>query len=122
MSAGQSTAVVFGRLYEASLTPPAGAPAGVLAQVGYGPDGSNPMVSTAWRWTSASFNAQFGNDDEFGASFGAPTVAVTTDFAYTYRFSFDGGQTFTYCDLDGAGSNAGLTFEAAKLGNMTVTP
>lgn len=117
---GQPTSMIFGRLFEAGVTEAAGAPAGVLAQVGYGPASSDPTISTAWRWVTASFTMQVGNDDEFATSVVAPSVPGS--FAYTFRFSFDGGQQFTYCDLDGAGSNAGLTFSSAQLGTMTVTP
>jgi hypothetical protein len=49
-------------------------------------------------------------------------VAANTNFAYTFRFSQDNGLKWTYCDLDGAGSNAGLLFDTSQLGVMTVTP
>ncbi len=43
-------------------------------------------------------------------------------YSYTFRFSQDNGLKWTYCDVNGAGSNTGLTFERAQLGVMTVTP
>jgi hypothetical protein len=60
-----------------------------------------------------------GNDDEYVGTFTAPAAGT---YAYTYRFSFDAGLNWTYCDLNGAGSNAGLAFESAQLGVLTVTP
>ena len=47
---------------------------------------------------------------------------MATTFSYTFRMSFDGGFNFTYCDLDGAGANAGLIFESTQLGAMLVNP
>ncbi len=34
--------------------------------------------------------------------------------------SLDGGTSWTYCDIDGAGSNASQTFEVTQLGQLTV--
>ena len=116
VDAGLLTPPIYGRLFEAGVTPVAGAPAGWIAQVGYGPDGSDPWTG-AWQFTGAAYNLQVGNDDEFQGSFVAPAPGT---YSYVYRFSGDGGGTWTYCDTDGAGSNSGLTFEAINLGTMTV--
>jgi len=117
---GVSPGAVFGRLFETGVTEAVGAPAGVLAEVGYGPTATSPVTDSGWRFSSASFSAQFGSDDEFSGSLPALTVPGT--YAYGFRVSFDDGLTYTYCDLDGAGSNPGLTFLPAQLGNWTVTP
>ncbi len=119
---GQMTLDLYGRIYEAGLTEAPGAPAGVLAEVGYGALGSDPRLSHTWSFFPADYNVQAGSDDEYVGVFMAPTVAVSTDFAFTYRFSQDGGMRWTYCDLNGAGSNSGLDFEPTQLGVMTVTP
>jgi hypothetical protein len=73
----------------------------------------------AWTWFPATYNTQVGADDEFVGSLTAPLL--TGSYSYTYRFTFD-GQSWTYCDLDGAGANPALDFSAAQLGTMTVTP
>jgi hypothetical protein len=117
-TASTATALVYGRIYEAGVTDPAGASGSVTAEVGYGPTDSNPTTESGWTWTAASFNLQSGNDDEYQASFTAPATVGT--YAYTYRFSLDGGTTWTYCDIDGAGSNANLGFEVTQLGQLTV--
>jgi hypothetical protein len=114
-----ATPLLYGRIYEAGITEPAGAPSGILAEVGYGTNGSDPRSHNSWKFVAAAYNQQFGNDDEFMASFTAPATVAT--YSYTYRFSQDGGLKWTYCDLNGAGSNTGLTFEPAQLGVMTVT-
>lgn len=119
---GALTTTVYGRLFEAGVTEAAGAPPGWSAQLGYGPPGTDPRDLAGWHFFDATYNTQIGNDDEFQASFIAPDTLG--DYSYAYRFSNDGGNTFTYCDAGadgGAGSNGGLTFSAADLGVMTVT-
>jgi hypothetical protein len=106
---------VYGRIFEAGTTEFAGATSNIIAQFGYGPNGSNPTTSTAWNWYAATYNTGVGNDDEYQSTV---TGATPGTYAYTYRFSFDGLQ-WTYCDSDGAGANAGLDFSSALLGTMT---
>jgi hypothetical protein len=115
----QPVPALYGQIYEAGVTEAPGDPGGLLAEVGYGTSGTNPISHISWVFFPATYNVQVGNNDEFSGSFTAP-VAVGT-YSYTYRFSFDGGLHWTYCDTDGAGSNGGLVFEPTKLGVMTVT-
>ena len=118
VNAGDPTPFIYGRIYEFGKTEGAGANASIAAYVGYGAVGSDPRFDTSWLWFAAVFNVQVGNDDEYKAQFTTPLVNGT--YAYTYRFSVDGGLTFTAADLDGAGSNFGLTFDSSQLGTMTV--
>ncbi len=93
---------------------------GVVAEVGYGPAGADPTATNTWRFFQAAYNTQVGNDDEYQASFVAPAAGT---YSYVFRFSFDNGVRWTYCDVNGAGSNPGFDFEpASQLGPMTVTP
>ncbi|HLL06783.1 MAG TPA: Ig-like domain-containing protein [Myxococcaceae bacterium] len=117
--AGQMTQLIYGRIYEAGVTEAGGAPAGVVAEVGYGPAAADPRSTNTWRFFQASYNTQTGNDDEFQGSFVAPAAG---SYSYTYRFSFDNGVRWTYCDVNGAGSGPGLLFETTQLGAMTVNP
>lgn len=117
VATGEPTQLIYGRLFEAGATEAFGAPPGWVAQAGYGVGGSDPQTDAGWVFTPAVYNLQVGNDDEFQASFVAPAPGT---YSYTYRFSVDGGGRWTYCDLDGAGSNFGLTFESFNLGTMTV--
>jgi PEP-CTERM motif len=48
-------------------------------------------------------------------------ISLNGTYSYTYRFSIDAGSNLTAADLDGAGSNAGLTFDPSNLGLLTVT-
>jgi hypothetical protein len=118
VAANATTGLIYGRIFEAGLTATAGAPPGVLAQVGWGATTINPSIQSGFQYVNATYNVQVGNDDEFQASL-TPTMAGT--YSYVYRFSLDGGAHWTYCDLDGAGSNSGLTFDTAQFGTLTVT-
>jgi IPT/TIG domain len=120
VTTGVSTDLIYGQIYEAGTTDLAGASANVSAQVGYGPSGTDPTTQpTDWTYVNASFNAQVGNNDEYQASFVAP---ASGSYLYTYRFSLDGGASYTYCDLDGAGSSNGFDYSSTQLGAMTVNP
>lgn len=115
--AGTPAPTVFGQLFEAGVTEPVGPPMGWIAQFGYGVQGSDPRLLDGWQFLDATYNAQVSNNDEFKVDFTAPLMADT--YAYTYRFSNDGGASWTYCDTDGAGSNMGATFSPGALGTMT---
>ena len=115
---GTQVELVFGRIFEAGTTEAAGAAANVRAEIGFGPVTANPQNQSGWVWAPAPFNVQAGNDDEYKLQFTAPAPG---QYRYTSRFSLD-GINWTYCDLNGAGSNAGLSFELNQLGVLTVTP
>jgi len=115
---GFTTSLIYAQLYEAGVTDPAGAPVGWSAQIGYGPAGTDPRVDGSWIWLPAIYDSQQSSSDQFRASF-AP--AYSGSYSYTYRFSSDSFASATLADLDGAGSNAGLTLSTAQFGAMTVT-
>ncbi len=119
--AAGSAQTVYGRLFETGVTDSAGANASVLAQLGYGSAAANPEYEAGWTWVNASYNASCSgcgtNNDEYQATFNAP---ATGSYRYVYRFSVDAGATWTVCDLDGAGSNAGLTFDFGQEAPMSV--
>ncbi|MBN1206462.1 MAG: Ig-like domain-containing protein [Myxococcaceae bacterium] len=117
----QPTENIFGRILEAGVTEAPGAAAGIIAEVGYGTLNTNPSASNSWKFFSANYDVQAGNDDEYVGSFVAPNPAAATSYSYTFRFSQDNGLRWTYCDLNGAGSNAGADFETTQLGVMSVT-
>ncbi len=124
-----STADIYGRIYEAGRTEAAGAPAGVRAQLGYSRPGTSVM-SNNWAWFEAAWHVQtgdYGNDDEYRAQIryagsNSSTANNGNLYSYLYRFSFDDGLSWTYCDVNGAGANGGLDFDLANAGVMTVTP
>lgn len=118
-TAGVATELIFGQIFELGRTDAmvGGAASGIRAELGYGPVGSDPRTSVLWTFQPATFNVEVGSNDEYRS-----TLLLTSPgtYAYAYRFSFDGGANVTYCDTDGAGSNAGLTFSASQLGTLTV--
>jgi hypothetical protein len=115
--AGVATELIFGQIYEAGLTDTTGGRApGILAELGVGPAGTDPRASNAWTWQAAIFNVEVGNNDEYMNTI---TAGIGT-YAYAFRFSLDGGLTWSYADTTGAGSNGGLDFEPSALGVLTV--
>jgi hypothetical protein len=115
---------VFGRVYIAGLTDLSDTndvAASVGGWVGIGPDGSDPEVDAGWIWTAGAPNPGYGpaspgaeaNNDEYQALLTAPD-AGSYDFAF--RFSGDGGVTFTYCDGQPAGNSDG--YQPANAGQL----
>jgi uncharacterized protein YjdB len=113
--APNATALVYGRVYEAGLTESAGPSPAIRMELGIGAATANPTVDT-FTWQATTYNTQVGNDDEYQATLVAPATAST--YRYTTRATRD-GTNWTYCDLDGAGSNAGLVFDPAQQGVLT---
>jgi hypothetical protein len=112
---------IFGRFYEAGVSEAPGPAGGVIAEVGYGTLNANPSSSNSWRFFPASYNLQIGNDDEYMGTFLAPNPSTATSYSYTFRFSQDGGLRWTYCDLNGAGSDPGMDLETSQFGVLSVT-
>lgn len=119
VQSGAATPAIFARVYEFEFTEGPGSSAAITAQIGYGPQGVDPTTQAGWTWFAATYSGQIGNDDEYMRSFTAPAPGT---YGYTARFTRDGGMNWTYADLDGAGSNGGLSFSMAQLPLMTVTP
>jgi hypothetical protein len=113
---GLQTPLVYGRIFETGVTASSGAPTGVRAQLGYGPTGVDPRTQPGWSWFEASFASDTGDGDEFQGSFVTPAPG---DWRYAYRFNL-GEHGWTYCDLDGAGSNPGIDFSVSQLPQMLV--
>ena len=107
------TPQVYGQIWIDGVTNQPGATPGLKAQLGYGPDGSDPAGNAAWTWVDAVFNANAGNNDEFKASLLPEAVGV---FDYAYRYSTTNGRDWTYADLDGIGNG----YSPAQAGNLTV--
>ena len=109
------TADIYGQVYIESVTSEPGATPGLWAQVGFGPDGSEPAGNSAWTWVDAVFNVQSGNNDEFKGNLLPETTGT---FDYAYRYSTNGGETWLYADLDGTGNG----YSPEQAGNLVVNP
>jgi hypothetical protein len=133
-----STFTVYGRIYDTDsggtkITGGTTANPLITAQLGYAAansDGSpkfNPEYEAGWTWIGATFNATCaqgnggtcGNNDEYQATL---TLPATGKYVYTYRFSIDGGSSWTYADVDGSGANGSLAFDMWSYVSPTLTP
>lgn len=112
INAGASTGNIYGQIFVFGVTEAPGQGAGIIAEVGYGPDGSDPTGNN-WTWFTAVYNIDVMDNDEYVGSF---TVNTAGSYDYAYRFSGDTGNTWTYGDLDG--SNNG--YSTAQAGDLLV--
>jgi glycosidase len=112
ISVTNGTDSVYGQVWIDGATDAAGATPGLIAQLGFGPDGSQP--SSTWAWEDADFNAQVGSNDEFVASLLPEAVGA---YDYAYRYSTTGGRDWVYADLDGIGNG----YSPANAGSLTVS-
>lgn len=116
VSARQTTPEIYGQVWIDGVTAHPGATPGLLAQVGYGPPGSDPRT---WNtWAEMHFNVDAGNNDEFKG-----VLQPTTPGSYSYltRYSTDGGRSWTYGDLDGSESGS-FADQIDQPGRLTVQP
>lgn len=117
---GQASPEVTGRVRMLGRTDGVGAGEDIVGELGFGPAGTHPRSDGyVWEWTPARWARDvYGEipgdqlDDEYSGSFVIDELGA---FAYTYRFSSDGGATWRYCDLDDDGS-----FDPERLGQAEV--
>ena len=95
---GKATALLTAQVFEPGVTDAPGEGFGLVAEVGYGPAGSDPITSDAWVWSAAAYQGDVGNNDVFGSAITAPIGA----WSATLRFSVSGGLSWLYVDLGGA--------------------
>jgi glycosidase len=89
---------VYGQVWIDGETSKPGATPSLMAQLGFGPAGSNPAANPDWSWIDASFNVDAGNNDEFKASLLPETIGT---FNYVYRYSVTAGRDWLYADQNG---------------------
>jgi hypothetical protein len=107
---------VVGQLWVDGVTAGAGAGAGVVGQLGWGPSGEDPTTSSQWSWSTAQFKNDFFDNDEYDATL--PNPGVVGNYRFAYRFQVNGG-AFLYCDADGNSTGA-AGFDATKTGTLVV--
>ena len=131
-----NTPPIYGQIYIAGVTDVADANGnkcaavpGLIAQVGYGTQNTNPQNDPSWMWFSTTFNAlhqspNCGNNAEYMGNI-LPGQAGTYD--YVYRYSTDGGQTYYIGCYDQTNppappsSSAGCNNSNSVHGVLTVT-
>ncbi len=114
ISAVDRTPNIYGQVWIDGLTSSPGQTDGLRAQLGFGPDGSNPATSAAWTWADAAFNGDAGNNDEFVASLLPSSIG---SFDYAYRYTVTNGRDWVYADLDGSPNG----YQPAQAGALTVS-
>ena len=113
ISALTPTENIYGQVWIDGHTSLPGATEGLVAQLGYGPDGSHPEDNPNWLWIEAVFNVDAGNNDEFMARLLPEMIG---DFDYAFRYSTTAGATWLYADLDGTGNG----YDPAQAGSLSV--
>ncbi len=116
ISATNRTPNIYGQVWIDGATSAPGPTDGLLAQVGFGPQGSNPDGNADWLWVDAVFNVDAGNNDEFMASL---LPEQTGSFDYVYRYTTTNGRDWLYADLNGPIPAAALP---PNPGQLTVLP
>jgi len=92
----EPTENIYAQTYVAGLTDSGGSADAIMAQVGFGAQGSNPANWNSW--VNMGYNTRSGNNYEYVATL---TPEVTGTFDLLVRFSTDGGLTWQYGDQDG---------------------
>ncbi|MBE9507470.1 MAG: alpha-amylase, partial [Chloroflexi bacterium] len=113
ISALNPTENIYGQVWIDGHTNQPGPTEGLIAQVGYGPDGSDPGGNPDWIWVDAEFNVDVGSNDEFMGQLLPEAVGV---YDYAYRYTTTGGREWLYADLDDT------DYDPARAGDLTVNP
>ena len=115
ISAVNRTETAYGQVWIDGVTNQPGPTDSLVAQLGFGPDGSDPAGNAAWTWVEATFNVDAGNNDEFRASMLPDAIGM---FDYAYRYTVTNGRDWVYADLDGIQNG----YSAAQAGSLSVSP
>jgi glycosidase/fibronectin type 3 domain-containing protein len=111
---------VSGRVWLENVTNQPGPTDGLRAQLGFGPDGSDPSMDTSWVWEDAIFETDavddLGNLVDQYIGMMLPEAVGTYDYAF--RFSTSDGRDWVYADMDGSENG----YSADQAGSLTVNP
>jgi hypothetical protein len=113
---GVPTDYTYGQVWIDGVTSLPGPTPGLRAQLGMGPEGTNPDGNPDWIWVEAPFHVDVGNNDEFVVQM---VPSEMGDFDYVYRYTVTDGATWLYADLDGPIPAGGMPPNPGKL---TVLP
>ena len=111
---GQSH-TIYGQIYVAGVTNGPGQAAGVVAQAGLNASNTDPSTWPLSAWSTATFNVQQGNNDEYMASVGQLQAAGT--YYYTYRYSLGAGCPYFYAGINGAWNGTSNTNGSLVINN-----
>ncbi|MBN1948010.1 MAG: lamin tail domain-containing protein [Bradymonadales bacterium] len=118
---------IYGHVYVENLTDRTTATdpyAGLVAEVGFGPDGSDPATNASWVWAEATPSTAWVDTDETDNDeyLGLMLAPIEGTYDYAYRFQLN-GSAFLLCDADTGtdgedGSEDG--YDTANAGSMTI--
>ncbi len=112
VSAVNRTDNAYGQVWIDGVTNQPGPTDSLRAQLGFGPEHSDPANNPAWIWVDASFNVDAGNNDEYVASLLPETTGT---FDYLYRYTTTNGRDWLYADLNGPIASGSLPSNPGKL-------
>jgi hypothetical protein len=84
---------VFAQIFEPGITDAAGQGANVEAWIGYNTTDNDPRTDAGWTWVVASYDSDFGNNDQYTAEIGSALTAGTYYYASRFRIN---GSDFTF--------------------------
>ncbi len=116
VSAANTTDPVYGQVYIEGVTNRPGATTGLLAQLRYGEQNTDPTTWTTW--APMEFNGDRGNNDEYK---GVLQPADPGMYSYFTRYSTNAGESWTYGDLDGI-EGGSFAEQTDRPGTLTVRP
>ncbi len=114
-----------GQLFQPGLTDlHTGEAPGVLVEVGFGRASVAPASQVDWGWVAAPFAGEnsFTGFDMHAGTIVAPARTASTSYRAAMRVSLDDGESWTLCDLDGAGAKSTFAFDVEQLPMMTIVP
>jgi len=90
---------VYGKVYDAAYTPAAGVNPSITVQVGVHTANTDPSTWPSTAWTTATYNAQVVNDDEYIANIGSNLAQGT--YYYSFRYALNGSTCYRYGGFQG---------------------
>ncbi len=117
---GDTTELIFGQIWIDGVTNQPGQAPDIVAEVGFGPDGSFPYDTLTgapnpdWTWFPTVYNLDVGNNDEYMGTMVVNEVGV---YDYAYRWSYQGGP-WEYADKSGINDG----YDPADAGELVVIP
>ncbi|MBN2695283.1 hypothetical protein JXR93_11535 [bacterium] len=97
---------VYAQVFIPTVTTNSGPNAQIKGELGFATTVATPINPTQLTWVSGTYNASCsncGNNHEYMADFPTTTAG---EFKYIYRFSANGGTTWSYCDKNGVIANS----------------
>lgn len=104
---------VYAQVFEPGITEGAGQGAGITAEIGYST--SNAAPDNTWTWSTATFNVQVGNNDEYQTNLGTGLAPGTYYYASRFKKASSISGTYAYGGTNGiwsTGKSGVLTVNA----------